>query len=146
MQPNADVDEEEYVTKLTKNLQKAFQISKINQQRLRLRHKKNYDAKHYQVNYEVGDWVFKHRPRTSVGLATKLIPQWEGPYLIIKKLSSVNYQIYDTDNERVDSVHVQHLANILQVIGIQILYRTPRLKQPRIKLNNSYANLKFYQT
>ena len=59
------------------------------------------------VNFKVGDEVMVYFPVTKVGLSTKLLPLWQGPYVIKKQLGDVTYRV--EKEEKLISVHVQRL-------------------------------------
>ena len=51
---------------------------------------KNHDRKSNIVELEVGDWVwYYHQPEAKL----KLGHGWQGPYLVIQKMSIVTYKI-----------------------------------------------------
>jgi hypothetical protein len=57
-----------------------------------------YDARHTDVAFRVGDWVWVkllHRPIASVPAQTrgKLAPRFYGPYQIVEKIRDVAYRV-----------------------------------------------------
>ena len=72
--------------------------------------KQNYDEKHRDVEFNVGDLVSLHTPHTEIGLSKKLLAQKTGPYRIIEKHSKINYTIQDVDNpDIIERVHIRRL-------------------------------------
>ena len=49
-------------------------------------------------NYELGDFVMTKNFDTTVGAVEKLIPQYKGPYQVIKKLRNDRYALSDIEN------------------------------------------------
>ncbi|UYV67971.1 hypothetical protein LAZ67_5002670 [Cordylochernes scorpioides] len=73
--------------------------------------KERYDKKHHEVTYKEGDLVWVFTPVRTVGLSEKLLKRYFGFYRMIRKISSVNYQVEGvTDTRRrrktQDIVHV----------------------------------------
>ncbi|UYV81651.1 hypothetical protein LAZ67_20001814 [Cordylochernes scorpioides] len=73
--------------------------------------KERYDKKHQDVTYKEGDLVWVFTPVRTVGLSEKLLKRYFGPYRVIRKISSVNYQVEGLTNTRrrrktQDIVHV----------------------------------------
>ncbi|UYV79989.1 K02A2.6-like [Cordylochernes scorpioides] len=73
--------------------------------------KERYDKKHQEVTYKEGDLVWVFTPIRTVGLSEKLLKIYFGPYRVIRKISSVNYQVEGVTNTRrrrktQDIVHV----------------------------------------
>jgi hypothetical protein len=58
-----------------------------------MRRKKHYDGRATGSEVKEGDFVWLHNPAKKVGLSPKLMCRWEGPYLVIKRLSSVVFRI-----------------------------------------------------
>ena len=42
----------------------------------------------------VGDFIWLYNPAKKKGVSPKLTSKWEGPYLVVNKLSDVNYRIH----------------------------------------------------
>ena len=72
--------------------------------------KQNYDRKHRDVEFEVGDLVTLHTPHTEVGLSKKFLAQKRGPFKIKEKHSKVNYTIQEIgDPDMTERVHIRRL-------------------------------------
>lgn len=73
--------------------------------------KRNHDKRHLQPGLELeeGQYVLCER-LPAEGLSRKLAPKWDGPYLIVKKVSDVNRRVQDVHNpEREKLVHIGQL-------------------------------------
>ena len=72
--------------------------------------KQNYDEKHQDIEFEVGDLVSLRTPHTEVGLSKKFLAQKRGPFKIQKKHSKINYTIQEIDNpDLTERVHIRRL-------------------------------------
>lgn len=70
-----------------------------------------YDQKHCTVSYSVSDLVrVKTHPKSDTNFTAKLAPVYAGPFVISKKLSSVNYRLSVVDNG--GDAGVLHMANL----------------------------------
>lgn len=45
------------------------------------------------VTYEVGDIVRRSEPKLDEGTKQKLVRKWTGPWIIIKRLSDILYEL-----------------------------------------------------
>jgi transposase InsO family protein len=64
-------------------------------------------------DWENGQMVLVKRPRRQEGLATKLLYQWVGPYIVRKRITPVNYSL-DLGNGRSQTYHVSRLHDYYQ--------------------------------
>jgi len=96
-----------------KERRKTSQIEKYQQirqdlkqiiEREQQRSKEIYDDKRGTQEYTVGDYVLVYNPATKIHEAPKLKKKWTGPYMVIKKLSSVTYKVQRNDKTQV--IHV----------------------------------------
>ena len=74
-------------------------------------YKKYYDQKQKQVNFQINDQVMVYFPVAIQGLSKKLTAKWRGPFVILEKLSEVNYRIKEVNGDKVFAVHVRRLRN-----------------------------------
>ena len=95
----------EYKMKLLKELQNRY--SKLNQDKKKERdaYKNYYDRTHKEVSFDLGEHVMLFTPRTEVGLTTKFLSRWTGPFKILAKINPVNYRLESIPHV----VHVQRL-------------------------------------
>ena len=69
-----------------------------------------FDSKHRDVKYQVGDKVSLQTPRRQVGISEKFLPKFELAYEVMKVLSPVTYKIRKCGNPRKTKiVNVQRL-------------------------------------
>ena len=93
---------------------KAHQLTRVSLEKAQTRQKQFYDIKKpTSRSYSVGDSVYLYVPRVKRGQTPKFAHYWQGPYVIAKKMSPVNYQIV-SDKGVKQVVHVNRLkpANI----------------------------------
>jgi hypothetical protein len=70
-------------------------------------YKFHYDRAHRKVSFEENELVMVFWPTPKKGFSQKLLPKWEGPYKIVKRLGEVSYRIEKGNRQFV--VHVQRL-------------------------------------
>ena len=71
------------------------------------RQKNYYDKRSKPRSFKQGDWVLRFYPP---GLSrSKLNPQYIGPYLVVKQLGEVTYQIQEGPQKQPVAIHVDHL-------------------------------------
>jgi len=75
-----------------------------------LRTKARYDCKARQTLFQEGQKVWLFNPRREKRKAPKLQSNWEGPYVVIKKLSEVVFCIRKSSKHRSKIVHADRLA------------------------------------
>ncbi|UYV66538.1 hypothetical protein LAZ67_4002004, partial [Cordylochernes scorpioides] len=102
---------EDYVGHLVTNAEDARMLARLNILQAQSKDKERYDKKHQEVTYKEGDLVWVFTPVRTVGLSEKLLKRYFGPYRVIRKISSVNYQVEGVTNTRrrrktQDIVHV----------------------------------------
>ncbi|UYV66779.1 hypothetical protein LAZ67_4002838, partial [Cordylochernes scorpioides] len=102
---------EDYVGHLVTNAEDARMLARLNILQAQSKDKERYDKKHQEVTYKEGDLVWVLTPVRTVGLSEKLLKRYFGPYRVIRKISSVNYQVEGVTNTRrrrktQDIVHV----------------------------------------
>lgn len=67
--------------------------------------KGRYDSRHHDVQFNIGDEVMLFTPRTEVGMSTKFLSRWTGPFKVASRANLVNYRLENHSN----LVHVQRL-------------------------------------
>lgn len=93
-------NEAEYVRHLEKCLCEMYEIVRSETKQSALRQKRVYDRNVRSINYEIGDLVRRSQPKVTVGCKTKLARKWTGPWLIVKRLSDVLFQIRHSQNPK----------------------------------------------
>ena len=101
--------ESEYVETLKKKLEAAHEFARQQLQRSACRQKRYYDLKVYGNPYQRGDFVWLYLPRRKVGLSPKLQTFWEGPYLIVQKISDALYAVQRSKTSKKEVVHFDRL-------------------------------------
>lgn len=78
--------------------------------------KSRYDAKHIPVGFSPGDYVWLWTPVRRKGLYRKFLANYSGPFVIVARLSDVNYVVARvTANIRRSRVtQVVHVARLKQ--------------------------------
>ena len=83
----------EYVTKLRERMQRAHDVAR-KYLKSKVQHQKDlHDVKLAFRNYRVGDIVWYQHETKKVGVTHKLERLYDGPFLVSKKLSEVNFEI-----------------------------------------------------
>jgi hypothetical protein len=90
------------------SLKKAYEVVKENNRKSHEKNKENYDKKAKERNFEIGEVVYLFCPAKEPGRCQKSRRVWQGPYKIIRKLSSLNYRIVDKKGKE-SVVHVNRL-------------------------------------
>ena len=97
----------DHATFLKQELEAARRLVESRMERVKMRQEKAYNAKHRQVNYEVGELVLVYKPLRKVGKADKLLHQRIGPFTILQRTTPVNYEVIRADgNVKPDVVHM----------------------------------------
>ena len=108
----------EYVQDLVTNLMTAHTIARKNletyDQKLRPRTDKIEKLPHY----EIGEKVLIYHPQAKKGLSNKLRLKWEGPWIVIKQTSLVNYIVRlertsPNQRQRKMSVHIYRMKRLI---------------------------------
>lgn len=69
-----------------------------------------YDQKARRISFKEGQKVWFYNPRREIGKAPKLQSSWEGPFVVIRKLSDVVFCIRKSPRHRNKIVHSNRLA------------------------------------
>ena len=103
----------EYINKLKRKVQQAFDVARNNLRRSALHTKKYYDRKLHFIDHKPGNRVLllDHSP---VERGTrKLGPRYVGPYFVLDKVGLVNFRIQDKENSEPRVVHHNRLRPYL---------------------------------
>lgn len=98
----------DYKIHLVKNLALSQKIASEIAEKSQEKMKNNYDKNATETKFKIGDMVLLHDPTKKKGLTKKLSFQWEGPYQIIRQLSSVNFEL-DGLEKKSSIVHANRL-------------------------------------
>ena len=103
-------DHARYASDLTDRLKTTYATLQAVHRELRRTQKDLYDAKHQPSTFAVGDLVLLYRPARQIGLATKLLTHWIGPFSVVAKIRDELYTIEDPTTKKRQNVHTQRLA------------------------------------
>ena len=98
-----------FVDDLSEHLQIIHEIARTNMSVASDRQKKNYDhRKNFHV-YVEGESVFLFNPVRKKGVSPKLQSFWDGPFLVVQKLSDLVYKIQKSPTAKPRVVHHDRL-------------------------------------
>ena len=109
--PNPTVCPIQYIEWMRDSMQRAFDVANEKLQSSFKRQKKYYDCKLKTRQYEIGQKVLRWYPPKA---NQKLGLGWTGPYIIMRKLSDITYEIQDCGNSKFKVVHVDHLKPLIE--------------------------------
>lgn len=96
----------EYVHDLQLKQEQIFQLVRENLKKSVSRMKRDYDTRISQNNFEVGDLVYCLDQTKIKGRCKKIDPQlWQGPFIIVKKLSDLLFEIQGKPGTKSKIVH-----------------------------------------
>ena len=107
------VSEVEYVEKLRTDLEQVHAVAREHIKCRSDKQKKHYDLKSHIRRYEECDLVWIHNPAKKKGISPKLTRSWEGPYMIVNRLSDVTYRIKGGLRAKLKVVHFDRLKPYL---------------------------------
>ena len=99
----------DYAYTLRQRMRAAHQRARANFAQSARRQKKTYDQKVEGRPFAVGEFVWLHNAAKTKGLSPKLQRRWEGPYLIVHRLSDVTCRIQAKKRGKMKVVHVDRL-------------------------------------
>ena len=74
--------------------------------------KRHYDKNRRELHFNEGDKVLVFRPRRYTDESTKLRHLWEGPYLILRKYSDLNYLVQKISGKRKTDRVIVHISRM----------------------------------
>ena len=83
----------EYNRFMNEELRRCYQLARDSLGEQQVRQKKQRDPKVHLSKFETGDVVFLVNSATKIGVSKKLQPCWQGPFLIIKVVSPILFEI-----------------------------------------------------
>jgi len=105
---------EDYVRNLRKKLDEIHQEIRNQMEMKSSRIKWRYDRKARDCSFEQGQKVWFYNPRRKEGKTPKLQRDWEGPYVVVRKLSDVVYCIRHSNRHKNMVVHSDRLASFYE--------------------------------
>ena len=103
-QPSVPSCPSEYVEWVRDATRESFEFAKKNLKASAERQKKLYDIGKGFPKYKVGTWVWRFLPARD-----KLSLTWQGPYLLIKRMTDVTYRIQKNPEAREIVIHVDNI-------------------------------------
>ena len=100
----------EYAERLSEQMERIHQFARRHLKLSSDRQKRNYD--HRPVNqhrYNRGDAVWLYSPQKKKGICPKLMRYFDGPYLVIKRMSDVLYRVQKGPKSKPRVVHHDRL-------------------------------------
>ena len=107
--PNENEAQTDYASDLRARIQGAHDRAQRCLGRAMRRQKKNYDRRASHPGIKENDFVWLFNPAKKRGVSPKLQLKWEGPYLVLKKLSDVVFRIQRSKGARPRVVHADRL-------------------------------------
>ena len=107
---NRETDMSEYAYKLHEKMEKIHEIARDKLEISTGAMKKYYDKKTSTHTYKLGDPVWYFWPQHKTGLGRKLLPKWQGPFVVTEKLTDILYKIQDKPGKKPRIVHSNKLA------------------------------------
>ena len=110
--PNAVVENcasPEYADRIQKLSSEAREWVKSKLLAAHQRQKRAYDEGRSDAAYAVGDLVLVYKPIRKIGRAEKLLHRWLGPFVVIRRISDLNYEIKRLNAVKSEIIHVAAL-------------------------------------
>ena len=104
-----DTDESDYVAKLREKMTQAHKIVRSTIQQDCNRQKRDFDTSRNFNKYEQGGLVYVRTNIKKKGLSPKLQPNWEGPFIIVRKISDLIFEIRSSQAGRTKVIHHDRL-------------------------------------
>jgi hypothetical protein len=115
----------EYVNDMLDNLGEVHNVARNHIKLKNAAQKRNYDLRAKGKRYNRGDFVWMHNPARKVGISPKLVRSWEGPFLVIKRLSDVTYRVQKGPRAKYKVVHFDRLKPYVGQNAISWLKDSP---------------------
>jgi transposase InsO family protein len=103
-------DRHAYATDLAKRMTDTFEHLRMAQREARRTQRDYYDARQHSSTLNENDLVLLYKPSRQVGLATKLLTHWTGPFKVVRRIRDELYSIEDPTTHACQSAHIQRLA------------------------------------
>ena len=125
--PNETLEAEE----IRDQLESARALVRLNVMDAKWRQKRNHDARHRQVDFDVGDRVMVFTKTRKVGRSEKLICNWFGPKVVTKVITPVTYEVKDIADKKKSTVHVERLKRYYEdIIDDDEVWDYDTIKEP----------------
>ena len=104
---------EDYVSELQEKLEEIHQFARVRMRVASDRMKRRYDIGTSRAVFDVGDAVWLYNPKRRKGVSPKLSCDWEGPYLVLKRVNELLYRVRKSANAKPRVVHRNRLWRYL---------------------------------
>lgn len=101
LQGEGSVNEGEYVKKLDFVMRETHKIARDNLKGTLLKRKRDYDVSLKQEIYDVGDFVYKLNSATKKGVSKKLLPIFDGPFVVTRVMSPILIEIENSKRKTI---------------------------------------------
>jgi len=98
-----------YVDRLEEQIREAYALVRTTTGKYVERQKYRYDLRVKPVRFRRGDWVWYYYPRQRVGKSRKWAHVWTGPYLVVRMLNPLLYEIQPSRRGKIQRVHIDKL-------------------------------------
>jgi hypothetical protein len=123
--PHADIDLKCRMEKLQASLRHAYKtVSEANRKSHRT-NKRYYDRRAKRRSFVAGDYVYLYNPARRPGKSSKFNLPWAGPFLVLEKISDLNYAISGSRDKKM----VVHINRFKFAHGVDRRERDTRLKR-----------------
>jgi hypothetical protein len=105
----AVMDHESYIMSLQEQLVEIHDMARKNLQKAAVYQKRHYDNSSKTKSYRSGQLVWLHDPVRKVGVSTKLVNKWKGPFVITKIVDDLICMVKRTQIGVAKAYHVDRL-------------------------------------
>jgi hypothetical protein len=120
----------EYITGIKKEMARVGDLIRNNFKRPVLSDMEEKGLRPHFTPYQVGQAVFFKNEKRRVGQNPKLQYPYEGPFIITKKLSDLNYEIQVSKKGKSRVVHYEKIKNCKATVPTWIKKKQEELKTP----------------
>ena len=99
----------DYVRKLEGQIQRTYTTIREHLGKASQRNKRYYDRKHHLNCFKRGDLVLMKTMVKQVGKSPKIMDRYEGPFVVIDKISDLTYRIKENVHKRAKIIHHDRL-------------------------------------
>jgi hypothetical protein len=108
--PENNSDLSEYVLNLEDKLKTCHDIARTNLKVAARYQKKHYDCKSRKRNaYSQGQLVWLHDPTRKVGVSSKLVNKWKGPFIVTRTVDDLVCMVKRTSTGKPKAYHIDRL-------------------------------------
>lgn len=106
---NREISTTEYIENLQQILNYTHSYA-----RKHLKESNEYQKKHYDQGAKgrklyLGQAVWLHDPTRKIGVCSKLLPKWKGPYIVVRKIDDLIYMVKRSPRQPAKVYHIDRL-------------------------------------